>query len=133
MKVKFIICNESRNYSYHSVMNNNVLWQTKRRRIGGGVVGERFGKNTPFYHTHQHFFLRYFHVNGTLQVRMVEHGLSTEAFLFLRQFDSALASFACDSEKRKELFSLFPHPHSLQLADNKSLVLFIAIRALGNT
>ena len=56
------------------IMNNNVIWQTKRRRIGGGGgVGEGFGKNTPFYHTHHHFFLRYFLVNGTLHVRMVEH------------------------------------------------------------
>ena len=88
--------------------------------------------NTVCFHTHHHCYLRYFLLKDTLQTRMVEHGLSTEVFFF-RQFDSALASFARESEleceKKKELFSLFPHPNP---PSKKSLAVFISIRALDN-
>ena len=97
------------------IMNNNVLWQTKRRRMVGGGGWFRRIWNTVCFHTYQHCYLRYFLLKETLQIRMVEHGMFTEGFFFFRQFDSVLASFARESElecaKKKELFSLFPHPN----------------------
>ena len=83
--------------------------------VGGG--GWFQGKcNTVCVHTHHHFYLRYF-VKDTLQIRMVEHSLSTEVFFF-RQFDSALASFARESEleceKKRNYFLFFPTPTPLQ-------------------
>ena len=114
------------------IMNNNVLWQTKRRRMVGGSGRFRGIWNTVCFHTHHHCYLRYFLLKDTLQIRMVEHGLSTEVFSF-RQFDSALASFARESElecekKKGTIFSFSP-PHS---PFNKSLAVFISIRALDN-
>ena len=74
--------------------------------------------NTVCFHTHHHCYLRYFLLKNTLQIRMVEHGLSTEVFSFL-QFDSALASFARESElecekKKRNYFLFFPTPLPLQ-------------------
>ena len=62
------------------IMNNNVLWQTKRRRMVGGGGWFRGIWNTVCFHTHHHCYLRYFLLKDTLQIRMVEHGLSTEVF-----------------------------------------------------
>ena len=55
---------------------------------------------------------------------------------FFRQFDSALASFARESEleceKKRNYFLFFPTRTPLQLADNKSRAVFISIRELDN-
>ena len=63
--------------------------------------------------------------------------MTCTSHVFFRRFESEIASFARESElecekKRKELFSLFPHPHPIQLAENKSLAVFISIGALDN-
>ena len=109
--------------------------EKKADEAGEGAVGfGGFGRNTLCFHTHHHCYLQYFLLKDTLQIRMVEHGLSTE--VFFRQFDNdSLRSHAranWNATKKRNYFLFFPTPTPLQLADNKSLAVFISIRALDN-
>ena len=97
--------------------------------VGGG--GWFQGKcNTVCVHTHRHFYLRYF-LKDTLQIRMVEHSLSTEVFFFDNSTVLSLRSRAkanWNARKKGTIFSFSPP----QPPFNKSLAVFISIRVLEN-
>ena len=88
--------------------------EKKADEAGEGAVGfGGFGRNTLCFHTQHHCYLRYFLLKDTLQIRMVDHGLSTEVFFFDNSTVHSLRSHASakwNARKKGTIFSFSPLP-----------------------